>query len=239
HRGHPTGAMVARVLEEYRLADHIRVSSTWAMASTAKELANPTKISIVDQPLDLSRFRPPRARQASTDLHVVYVGSIDVRKGVLRLLRAVRMANFSAPVRITLVGGTGSRGMHSALRRETAGLNVVVAPGDPVPAYHAADVLVLPTLEDGFGFVVAEAMACALPVVVTDQSGAAEWVREAAAGWVVPAADEKALESALDDAIVNKAQLRMMGVRGRDYVDVRAGDRCFAALQALVGSVTN
>jgi glycosyltransferase involved in cell wall biosynthesis len=170
-------------------------------------------------------------------LRAVFVGSMDVRKGVLRLLRAARTARLRAPLRITLVGGTGSRAMHAALRREASGLDVTMAPGDPVPAYHVADLFVLPTLEDGFGFVVAEAMACELPVVVTDQSGASEWVREAEAGWVVPAADEMALGSALDNAMANKSQLAAMGVRGRQYVEVRAGARCFAALGALVGSL--
>ena len=234
-RDHPLPRVVEHVTEEYTMADRIRVSSAWAAASTAQEVSQRAKIVVVDQPIDIERFHPPPPRLGSAKLHVVMVGSLDVRKGVLHLLRAARRVR--SPLRLTLVGGTGSRQMKVALRRESKGLDVVLAPGNPVPAYHSADMSILPSLEDGFGFVVAEAMACGLPTVVTDQSGSAEWVRDANSGWVIPAGQDTAIANALDEAYLERAEYAEMGARARKYVERRAGAACFAALEALVSSV--
>jgi len=213
------------------------VSSAWAAASTAREVDQPAKIVVIDQPIDLERFHVPLERRSSAKFHVVMVGSLDVRKGVLHLLRAARRVR--SPLRLTLVGGTGNRQMKLALRRESKGIDVVLAPGNPVPAYHSADVSILPSLEDGFGFVVAEAMACGLPTIVTDQSGAAEWVREANAGWVIPAGQDVAIADALEDAHAKRTELRGMGVRARRYVEQRADVRCFDAIETLAMSVVD
>jgi glycosyltransferase involved in cell wall biosynthesis len=229
--------MVDRVHREYALADCIRVSSTWAATSTAQEVEQRGKIVVVDQPIDLERFSPRHFRQSSPTFRVVMVGSLDVRKGFLHLLRAMRRLQW--PLRLTLVGGTVNRQTKLAFRREAAGLDVVLAPGDPVVAYHSSDISILPSVEDGFGLVVAEAMACGRAAIVTDQSGSAEWVREANAGWVVPAGQDIALTEVLEEAYAKRTELDGMGARARRYVEQRAGSRCFDALETLVTSVVD
>ena len=236
YRGHPTRPMIARVEREYALAGRVRVSSQWAKDSMVTTGVSEARVGVVNQPLDLARFTrgdasPPGAHDGP--LRLVFAGAFDVRKGLLPLLRAMRAAG--APTKLVALGGTGGRAMARALAREREGLDVTVAPGDPVPAYRAADLFVLPTLEDGFGFVVAEAMACGVPVVVTDQAGAAEWVARAEAGWVVRAGDVGAIAAALDDASARRAELAAMGERGRAYVEKRAApEACFEALREFV-----
>src|SRR5262249_48370951 len=70
-------------------------------------------------------------------------------------------------------------------------------------AYKAADVLVFPTLSDGFGMVVTEAMAHGLPVITTDQAGAADLISPDN-GRIVPAADARALADALQWCLDNR-----------------------------------
>ena len=100
-------------------------------------------------------------------------------------------------------------------------MDVALAVGDPIPAYHRAELFVLPSLEDGFGFVAAEAMACGIPVVVTDQCGAAEWVTAGENGWVVPAGNVDALADVLETAIVRRTDLAEMGRHARQAIDAR------------------
>jgi glycosyltransferase involved in cell wall biosynthesis len=135
---------------------------------------------------------------------------LDLRKGFVYLLRAGRIAG-PTKFRFEFVGATGDRGSKALLARERVGLDVIVKPGDPVMAYHRAELFVLPSLEDGFGFVVAEAMSCGVPVVVTDQCGAAEWVRPGESGWVIPAGDEEALAAVLGEALARRNRLVDMG----------------------------
>ena len=231
YHGHPTSKMIDRVEREYELADRIRVSSDWAKQSMVRHGVPEGKVFVCPQPVNRVRFGPPADRlPLDGPLRIVYVGSLDLRKGFVYLLKAARAVG-STRVRLELVGGTGDRGAKALLARERAGLEVIVSPGDPVPAYHRAELFVLPSLEDGFGFVTAEAMACGLPVVVTDQCGSAGWVRPGESGWIIPSGDVTALVRTLENALANRSDLVAMGKAARRSIVARdPGDplRCLA-----------
>jgi len=229
-RGHPSSVMVRRVEREYALADRMRVSSQWSRASMiAHRVTRP--IAVFQQPLDLARFCPARDRAARRGpLRACFVGSLDLRKGFVNLLRAIRLLG---PDRISLemVGATGDRLCRQLLARERATLNLHCAPRDPVPTLHDAEIFVLPTLEDGSPFAVAEAMACGVPVIVSECCGAAEWVREGESGWIVRGGSVEALAVALDQALARRAELPEMGRQARRDTEHRAGLHCLEPLR--------
>ncbi|MEM8602008.1 MAG: glycosyltransferase, partial [Bacteroidota bacterium] len=68
-----------------------------------------------------------------------------------------------------------------------------LAPGDPLPHLHRADAHVHPTYEDGWAYAPAEALACGVPTVVTEDTGMAEIVREGENGYVVPTGSVEAI----------------------------------------------
>jgi len=234
YRGHPTEAMIERIEEEYELADRIRVSSDWAKESLVAYGVPEKKISIIPQPLDLKRFQPcaPR-KQRGGPLRVCYVGNLNLAKGVHYLLRAIRRVG-PQKVSLEIVGSTGNRPTRKFFEEERKGVNVQSAPGDPVPAYHRAEVFVLPSLHDGFGFVVAEAMACGLPVIVTEDCGSASWIKDRKTGWVVPSANEEALADALSDAMRHRDELQDMGSLARSDVERLADPSCLKQLRDWV-----
>jgi glycosyltransferase involved in cell wall biosynthesis len=232
--GHPTERMCSRVKHEYALARHIRASSTWTVESLASGGVPRERLVKLEQPVDLARYRPADARGRSGPLRVCFVGSLDLRKGFVYLLDAVGALGEKA-FWLEMVGATGDR----CCRRLLAGhlpVNATCAPGDPRPAYTRADVFVLPTLEDGSPFAVAEAMASGLPVIVTSDCGAAEWI-SAGTGWVIPPRDVPALRGALHDALVRRADLPRMGRAARASTESRAGEHCYQALADWVSSL--
>jgi glycosyltransferase involved in cell wall biosynthesis len=232
YRGHPNRAMVARVEQELVVADRVRVSSDWARRSLVDAGIAAKRVTCLQQPVDLERFTPVPMRRQSGPLRVCFVGMLDLRKGFVYLLRAARLL----PGRIALrfVGATGDRCCRALLARERIGLDVEVRPGDPRPALAEAEVFALPTLEDGSPFAVAEAMACARPVITTRSTGAAEWVRHGETGWIVGAACEHELAAALECAIAERPRLPEMGAEARRDAERRAGTRCDEALAAWV-----
>jgi len=234
YRGHPSIRMVERVEAEYLLADRIRVSSEWARRSLMGGGVPEGKLHVLQQPVNLERFRPPAGREREFGpLRVCFVGSLDLRKGYVYLLRALRRAG-AERFRLEIVGATGDRSNRRLFAAERVGLAVDAAPGDPLPAYHRADLFVLPTLEDGSPFAVAEAMACGLPVIVTESCGAAEWVQPGTTGWVVPPADSDALAAALEGALSRRSELADMGRAARADTEARAGLHCLDALARWV-----
>jgi len=233
--GHPSLSMVDRVEEEYAAASRIRVASSWAARSLCARGVDPSRISVVPHAVDLGRFSPALgagARQAET-LRVVFVGQLGLGKGFPYLLEALRRLR-TERIHVEFVGATGDPWCRRLFKTLSAGLPVSAAPGDPRPAYARADLLVLPTLHDGFGFVVAEAMACGLPVITTDRCGAAEWLREGESGWIVPAGEIDPLAAALEEALRRRSALREMGTVARRQVERFAGESARHALRELV-----
>lgn len=189
--------LLARTLAEYELADTIWVNSAYARETFLAAGVPAGKLRRRTLTVD-PRFRPPDRPPENPGLHAVYVGGLSVTKGVPVLLEAfARLADPRA--RLTLVGGSGSPGMRRALdeavRRDQ---RVRVAPGDPLPHLHAADVCVHPSHHDGFGYGPAEALACGVPVIVTADTGMKELLREGETGWVVPTGDPDALLARLE-----------------------------------------
>ena len=181
------------------------------------------KIHVLRQSLNLERFCPPAIRALeSGPLRICYAGSLDLRKGFVYLLKAIRMVGHDK-IRLAVVGATGDRASAKLLARESAGLDIAVAPGDPVPVFQSSEVLVHPSLEDGLAFSVIEGMACGLPALVTDQTGAKECVRPGETGWVVPAADAEALAAALENALERRSELENMGRQAHVDVERYAG----------------
>jgi glycosyltransferase involved in cell wall biosynthesis len=153
----------------------------------------------------------------------MFVGGVTLRKGIPYLLDAFRRV--TPPATLRLVGAP-----HPNLiarlgglppRVEMAGVRTGAA---LAREYAAADVFVLPSVEDGFGLVVLEAMLAGLPVVVSDHAGASEAVRDGIDGCVVPARDESALAARLELLLSDSALRARMGAAARASAISRTWD---------------
>ena len=251
-QGHPSEAMVERVEEEYSLATRIRVSSNYSKQRMVRAGVPAGKIEVIPQWLDLKRFQRPPGQPFPTPsgkLRVCFVGSLDLRKGFVYLLRAIRKVG---PDKITLriAGNTGDPWCRRLFARESKGLDVELMPGDPVPVYRWAEVSIAPSLEDGFGFVLLEAMACGVPVIASDQCGASEWIERDRTGWIVPiggdpsagrqafARQEELFAQHLQLALDNRSRLAEMGDAAMRAVTGQAHERNAARLADWFSSNT-
>ena len=177
---------------EYELADIIHVGSEYNRQSFLAEGFPPEKLNRITWDTH-PRFTPPKNRPDDGIFRIVYVGSVTVMKGIPILLEAFsRLPGDN--VELTLVGGWATRGMRryiqSWLARDS---RIQLAPGDPLPHLHRANVCVHPTYEDGFAYAPMEALACGVPVIVTEDTGMKEYVQEGVNGYVVPTGNWEAL----------------------------------------------
>ena len=183
---------------EYDRADAIYVHSEYVRQSFLDAGFSASKLTRTHlQPAP--RFQPPSARPADGSFHIAYVGRLDATKGTPLLIDA--FTQWSHPnARLTLVGGWATPGMRrymqAALRADP---RITVAPGDPLPTLHTADVFVHPSFEDGFGYAPAEALACGVPVIATEDTGMAEFIADGENGYVVPTGDVGAIIDRLDE----------------------------------------
>ncbi len=239
YHGHPSDAMVERAEAEYELADYVRVYSEWGRASLMRFGVPEEKIHVLRQTVNLERFHPPAARRPSQGpLRVCYVGSLDLRKGFVYLLRALRKIG-PGRIHLRIVGATGDRDCRRLLERERQGLELEIAPGDSIPIYQDSELLVIPTLEDGLPFVLVEGLACGLATIVTREAGAAECVRHGESGWVIPAGNIDALAAALEEAITRRSDLADMGWQARRAVEKYAGPAQLQQLSAWIAEASH
>jgi len=81
-----------------------------------------------------------------------------------------------------------------------------------VRLYQEADIFVLPSVDDGFGMVVAEAMAAGLPVIVTENVGAADHIEDGVEGFVVPIRNPEALAAKIKFFYDNLDEVKKMSL---------------------------
>lgn len=181
-----------KTLEEYDTADIIYVASEYTRKSFLEA-------GISENKLRRRYFQPhPRYKNASCypepeTFRIVYIGSLTVAKGIPILLEAFsRLRDKNAE--LVLVGGWTTRGMRKYVQRWLAtDTRIKVSPGDPLPHLQKANVCVHPSYEDGFAYAPMEALACGVPVIVTEDTGMKEYVQDGINGYVVPTGSSEAI----------------------------------------------
>ncbi len=177
-----------KAIQEYAAADFIIVASEYTRQSFLHEGVPSEKLLRFHYRTD-PRFKPPERKPSDGIFRIVYTGSVTVMKGVPVLIEA--FAKLAGPkAELTLVGGSGTRGMRkyldAALKRDP---RIRLSPGDPLPHLQRANAYVHPSFEDGHAYAPMEALACGVPVIVSEDTGMKEHVREGENGYVVPTGD--------------------------------------------------
>jgi glycosyltransferase involved in cell wall biosynthesis len=169
------------------------------------------RLSVLPNAVDVARFaagngtRMRRALGIASDVFLIgCVARLEPIKGVAVLLHAfARLCTRGRRAQLVIVGGGSEEGaLRGRVARWGLGDRVVLAgalPRSEIPDLLAAlDVFVLPSLHEGFGIALIEAMAAGRAVVASRVDGIPELVRHGETGLLVPAGDPEALAGALD-----------------------------------------
>ena len=145
---------------------------------------------------------------------------------------------------VALLAGSGP--LENNLRQKTKELgienNVIFLgsiPNESLPRYlNAADLYVSTSLSDGTSISLLEAMACELPVVVTDIKANAEWINDNINGYITPIKNPKILTNTLINAIKNKNLWQNMGHANRALVIKKANwKNNFSEIESLYNQI--
>jgi glycosyltransferase involved in cell wall biosynthesis len=189
--------IVCRKDAELEKAERIWTCSQLARESYIESGVASERLTALPMGVELARFRPICSPRDGGPVRFVFAGLIGKRKGADVLQSASeKLATFGVGFELTLIGN----------------LEPSMSATDFVHCRHLAwlpqealatelsrhDVLVLPSRHDSFGMVVAEAMACGLPVIVTENVGAKEMISDGENGRVVAAGDAESLAAAMN-----------------------------------------
>lgn len=147
-------------------------------------------------PVGENELKRRLAGPPSRELRVLFVGGLTQRKGLSYLFAAMRQLGRDAS--LTVVGRPGGAPCPALERALGAHRHIAsLAPAQLFDEMRRHDVLVLPSLWEGFGLVLAEALAQGLPIVATSHTAAPDLLRHGDAGIVVPVRSADALAAAL------------------------------------------
>jgi glycosyltransferase involved in cell wall biosynthesis len=231
------------IRREYDLADVLRVESQFSRETFLDRGFRPDEVVRIPPVVDPEAFavrREPAAR-----FRVVFVGLFQPWKGFHYLVEAFEKASIPDS-ELVLWGGIGSRSVRRYLHERSArNPSIRLASGNLrelgyEPAFGRASVLVHPSLAEGWGYVVSEAMACGVPVIVTTWTGAAETVEDGQSGYVVPPRDADAIAERLVHLSNNPRSLEELGEgarrSARQLSSSRFRDRYTALVDAARGA---
>ena len=188
----------AREDEEYALADFHCAASTVVRAQLIALGIPPECIWLVPYGADARVFHPEKA-QVAPGFRIVFAGQIGLRKGLKTLLDALPLAaceDWSVDF-YGAVLGEARHDLDAYRGKAKLTFHGPVSQHALADAFRAGSVLALPSLEEGFGLVVPQALNCGLPVIVSDAVGGGDFVRHRDSGSVFPTGDAASLAAEL------------------------------------------
>ena len=213
-----------------RSVDQVVAVSPTAARSVARAFGlPPDKVAVVWNGVDTATFRrlPDVERESG---RILFVGdSEDRNKGFSYLLSALHQLGPFAPVRVVVVQRSWSK-KAPALAREL-GLEDKLTFIDSlsieelVREYNRAELVVSPSLYEGFGLPAAEAQACGTPVVATSAGAFPEIVQDGETGKIVPPGEAEPLADAIRTLLDDDTMRASMGEAGERHIRNRFGWR--------------
>jgi alpha-maltose-1-phosphate synthase len=212
--------IIKQELREYELADKVAVPSYFVKHSFIEQGYSQERLIHNPFGTNIKTFSP--GVKQDNVFRIVYAGTLSVRKGIRYLVQAFMQANIPNS-ELCLIGGSTVE-----TPQLLAGSDVRVKCIGHIPEpkladyYRNSSVFVMPSLEDGYPYVIAQALACGLPLISTTNTGGADvlqmngaspvrvnhQINEYPAGYIIPPCDSEIIASLLTELASNPDLLK-------------------------------
>lgn len=231
--------IVEREEAEYAQADAITIPSEFARRTFLEMGVDSKKLRKIPYGVRLERFskigEPP-----SGSFDVLFAGTVSLQKGIPYLLDA--FAKLKHPSKRLRLAGPIAPKMRSLLSRfNLTGVELLgrMPQLDLAQRMSVSHVMVLPSVQDGFGMVMAQAMACGTPVIASEHTGGADLFTDGVDGFLVPIRSPEAICDRLTQLADDSLLRQRIGQAALDRVESlggwrQYGDQYTAFLKQLV-----
>lgn len=206
--------------EEFEMAHLVVASSEFTKSTYQRSGMDISKMCVVPlgaPPVCADQVIVDRqATAGKRPLRFLTVGTATLHKGTHHLLAAWRKFNPGNAAVLQMVGHVDLADAFFQGLGDSVSRQGFVLRSRMTEIYRQADVLVFPSLCDGFGMVVTEALSQGLPVITTPHVGASQMITPGVNGLIVPPGDAVALASALDWCLTHREELAQMNWQARE-----------------------
>jgi glycosyltransferase involved in cell wall biosynthesis len=224
---------------EWDLADLVITNSNLTRDTHAAYGYDVSKVRVVPLGFPPVSQEEPFSSPTGGPLDVLWAGSFSIRKGAHYLLAALKSPMLRGRIRVRVFGKQLLPQKALVDLTDILELKPTIPRAQLFDEYRRADILVLPTLSDGFAMVISEAMSQGLPVITTDCAGVSQFIVSGKNGLIVPARDADALADALTWCADHRDEVRMMSIKARETAAAwQWPDYRKALLHAVSGTVS-
>lgn len=196
--------------QEIEEADFVSIPSRFVMKSFTDQGFPKEKLICIPYGVDLERFRP--VQKEDETFRIIFCGNASLQKGTPYLFKAFEELNLK-DAELWLVG-TVKPEIRRLLKKMDTSRIFHKGPFNEFQLfkyYSQGSVFCLPSIQDGFGVVITQAMACGLPVITTTNTGGPDVVRNERDGFIVPIRDVAALKEKILFLYENPGVQKEMG----------------------------
>lgn len=193
---------------------------------------SPEKVTVIYPGVDVDKIPLADVKNSSGEkpFNILFVGGDFERKGGYDLVN-VFLEKFSDRAELHLVTQTPIEVNHPNIHIYK---NIKAYTSEWLNLYHQADVFVMPTYAEPFGWVFLEAMAAGLPIIATNITAIPEMVTPGENGLLIEPGDRTALAQSIQHLIENRELGQRMGSKGRQLVEQKFNAKThFSKLEAL------
>lgn len=203
--------LMKKAIKELKEADNIFISSKFIFDTFKEKRIDKEKLHTIPLGVDIEKFKPNNKEKSK--FRIIFVGQVSIRKGIPYLLEAFE----NMPKSELFLIGHVMKDMRKIIKKydKNKQIKIIKYFPDLNYLYNSSSLLVLPSIEDGFGLVVPEAMACGIPVIVSSNVGAKDLIKSGKEGFVVPVADSKKLKNKIMYFYENRKEINRMGRNAR------------------------
>ncbi len=203
--------------KELELADTILIPSSYSKDSLSFGGVVNKNIVQIPYGVDTEKFFLKENYNKTKKLSLLYVGAISYAKGVHYLLKAFKELNLK-DAELVLIGNCVNRELVDNYK-DLITYYKYLPHEELIYYYQSADVLLMPSLDDSFGFVVLEAMACGTPVIVSANTGSKDLIQNGYNGFIVPVKNIQVLKDKIMVFYKNRNETEIMGKQARKTVE--------------------
>jgi starch synthase len=203
--------------EEIENSSYISVPSSFVKSTYISMQVPDKKIVINPFGTNISHFIPKNhGPLIDNKINFLFFGALNARKGLPLLLKVwEQCSNLNCQL---IIAGYGKIPKNIVLPSNVINAGSIHK-ADRIALFHNSDVFLFPSYFEGFALVLLEAAACGLPIISTDNAGAAEIVKNNVNGFIVNVGDELQLFNAIQFFINNPYHISKMGISSRNIAE--------------------
>lgn len=240
-----------KIIAEYHASDYIMTPSTFARQSFLRKGFPARKVLEVPCGMDINFFRReprmPQLATAMTFFRLLFVGQLQIGKGIHHLLEAWERLKIPRSRGELVLVGNLQRDMRLFLHKRKLPSGVTIIPGVDrhrlKELYASASAFVLPSIQDGFGMVLGEAMATGLPVIASTHTGGPDIITHGKDGLIFSAGDVQALTESIHQLYIDQELQKSLGLAGMKRIEAfnwdHYGDTTFKLYKQLMDNLSS